>query len=518
MSLAIKNLPTIDTNRDPLSVKHLLQSIDYNFSELYIDKFWDSIQGDKWIYINDDMLKWIGYNTIDTEMKRLYTKLLKDNFNEPNDYKQMNTKEFSMSDLTDIGTAEINPHNKTKHLVVSPDCFKESLMLLRTEKSKEIRKYYIEVEKIFRFYLQYQTKYQELKNLETIKQLELEKGKNINLTANAIDYNQLMKKEYLYIATNARYASQNNFKIGKTIDLKQRLSAYNTGHNKNEPYYYVFISEPTYYAKSIEYIIKHILTKFRNSDTNELYIARYEFLEKIVGRIFKNYDDSVDYYNKCIQEEMELIGTVQTVPKNIWKEEEETKEEPEVVEHNDKQETIEYVDDNKEYPFIRFKTDADGTNYKCGRCELIFHRLDGLKNHLRRKNKCYENDKEAKIEAIKNSDTPTTLYYNDNKEYPYYETYSADKEKITYNCGRCAYNTTTKRSLGTHFDRIFKCFNVKKYSNDKIEVEYIDNKKDYAYYRYLDNGIMQFHCNHCDYESNIMRNLNRHFQRKNTCY
>ena len=60
---------------------------------------------------------------------------------------------------------EVNTHNKTKHLIVSPDSFKQSLMIVKTNKAKEIRKYYTELEKIFKFYLQYQSKYQELKEL-----------------------------------------------------------------------------------------------------------------------------------------------------------------------------------------------------------------------------------------------------------------------------------------------------------------------------------------------------------------
>jgi hypothetical protein len=48
-------------------------------------------------------------------------------------------------------------------------------MLLKTNKSKEIKKYYIELERIFKFYLDYQNQYknQELENKDNIiEQLE----------------------------------------------------------------------------------------------------------------------------------------------------------------------------------------------------------------------------------------------------------------------------------------------------------------------------------------------------------
>jgi len=34
-----------------------------------------------------------------------------------------------------------------KNIILSPDCFQESLMLLKTEKSKQIKKSYIELKK-----------------------------------------------------------------------------------------------------------------------------------------------------------------------------------------------------------------------------------------------------------------------------------------------------------------------------------------------------------------------------------
>ena len=46
-----------------------------------------------------------------------------------------------------------NQHNRAMHIIVSPDCFKESLMLMNTKRAKQIRKYYIQLEKIFKEYM-----------------------------------------------------------------------------------------------------------------------------------------------------------------------------------------------------------------------------------------------------------------------------------------------------------------------------------------------------------------------------
>ena len=137
MSLTIGNLTSIiNTNEELLSVKELLNKLEYNYNELYVDKFWDNIENDKWIYIDLNMLIWMGYNSEeDKNNKQNYIKILKENFEIDIDYKLLNTTSFnnSLSMLkVHLENIEINNHNKTKHLIISPDCFKQSLMILRT--------------------------------------------------------------------------------------------------------------------------------------------------------------------------------------------------------------------------------------------------------------------------------------------------------------------------------------------------------------------------------------------------
>ena len=74
MSLTIGNLTSIiNTNEELLSVKELLNKLEYNYNELYVDKFWDNIENDKWIYIDSEMLKYIGYSEVDINAsKRCY--------------------------------------------------------------------------------------------------------------------------------------------------------------------------------------------------------------------------------------------------------------------------------------------------------------------------------------------------------------------------------------------------------------------------------------------------------------
>ncbi len=78
----------INIHNAMLTVKELLILINYNFNDLYIDKFWDNIENDIWIYIDNETLKWIGYNSTDLyKDKEKYIKLLYKNFIKENDFK-----------------------------------------------------------------------------------------------------------------------------------------------------------------------------------------------------------------------------------------------------------------------------------------------------------------------------------------------------------------------------------------------------------------------------------------------
>ena len=84
MNLQIEKINNIiDINGPILTIQELLNKINYEFNSLYIDKFWDNITDDNWIYINYDMIKWIGYSEIDIQSsKRTYSLLIKSNFEE----------------------------------------------------------------------------------------------------------------------------------------------------------------------------------------------------------------------------------------------------------------------------------------------------------------------------------------------------------------------------------------------------------------------------------------------------
>lgn len=223
----------INVNENLLTVTELLEKINYPYNKLYLDKFWDCITDEKWLYINSEMLIWMGYSKNEIKKGKLsYSKLLDSNFDETVDYKMINNKEFknnAKSLSKDLENVEL--HNKTKHLMISPDCFKQSLMLLKTDKAKEIRSYYIALEKIFKLYLEYQNEYklqyQVHQNLKIQNELS-NINRNTKLEKHKYLVDKFKNKRCVYIIEIKEGVY---IKIGSTQDIYNRLSAMNTAYS-----------------------------------------------------------------------------------------------------------------------------------------------------------------------------------------------------------------------------------------------------------------------------------------------
>jgi len=215
----------ININKPLLTIKELLNNLNYQYNDIYLDKFWQNIKDDIWIYIDDNMLKYIGYNSNELwKEKQNYLNLVKRNFDEDIDFKYINSKEFKIFLSTHevpIENNEYNEHNKVKHLIVSPDCFKQSLMLLQTPKSKEIKKYYIELERIFKFYLEYQNEYRKAELENKNKELEnkdLESKKKVEITLR-----DSFNKRCIVYLIKVKIDDGIIYKFGYTDDIVTRL-------------------------------------------------------------------------------------------------------------------------------------------------------------------------------------------------------------------------------------------------------------------------------------------------------
>jgi phage anti-repressor protein len=109
----------------------------------------------------------MGYTRIDTVQKHI-----KRNFDEDTDYKILKNKEYikflekdekikgrHMAELKSyLPKPTEGPAARSKrHLIVMPDAFRSLCMMINTNKGKQIRKYYITLEKLIKAYNLYQT-------------------------------------------------------------------------------------------------------------------------------------------------------------------------------------------------------------------------------------------------------------------------------------------------------------------------------------------------------------------------
>lgn len=98
---------------------------------------WNDIDYDNWIYINENLLNWIGIS------KKKFIKELKENYKINKNYKEYNNSEFKQLYIT----TGITTNNRSKHLIIQPKVFKMLLMILETNIGSKVRDYYIDIQK-----------------------------------------------------------------------------------------------------------------------------------------------------------------------------------------------------------------------------------------------------------------------------------------------------------------------------------------------------------------------------------
>jgi len=273
-----------------LSITDLLYIINYDLNKLYIDKFWNNIESEDWIYLDEELIQWFGYKE-NYKGKEKIVKFLKNEFEINEDYKILSNDEFLLSNFHSPVAGEWNYGNVTKHILMNSDCFKNICMLVGTNKSKDIRQYFIEVEKIFKFYIKYTLEF---------KNHELEKSKLIKNVY--INKSNLLINSKLYLITNHFKAKENIFKFGSTINEKTRKATYNTGHVEADEFFYVAVYD-CYDASYLEKYIARLLINFKIPNENEMYQLHFNALDNIIKLAIKNNTNTLESINIFLTEE-----------------------------------------------------------------------------------------------------------------------------------------------------------------------------------------------------------------------
>jgi len=334
--------------------------IEYSKIEMkreWVNEFWKFINGSKFIPLNEKRTDMMGYKK-SKDMYKDIVKKIKENFIEGEDYQECrydlkecdedifrkktlkpstkNGKKSANSTDAIRGKASngIAPYGSDKGgrpkklYEVTPDCFKNMLMMANTSKAKEIRKYFLGVEKLFHIYSEYvsqwkmfqqhetQIKYYEKKEkLIKEQQTKKEKELKIKIEEQSKELNSIHKhneellefklfkeqNQLVYITTTKQYAKQGLFKVGKTkLTTKQRNSSLNTSRVAGDEV--ITLKEfKTYDAGLLEKTIHTLLNSLRPVKNREFFMCPYNLLVDIISNVAENNEMNFDLANNIIR-------------------------------------------------------------------------------------------------------------------------------------------------------------------------------------------------------------------------
>ena len=141
--------------------------------------------------------------------------------------------------------------------LLSPYAFK--LCLIRSQNTKEYAKHFLNIEKLFFMYYQYQCEYEKLqykKEIEKLKNMEHIKKYSRQKAIERIE-NDLDNKNKLECVYFIKEGNDDIFKIGYTCNLIERLETLQVGNSRNLSVYKTIIcNSASFYEKFIHHKIQ----------------------------------------------------------------------------------------------------------------------------------------------------------------------------------------------------------------------------------------------------------------------
>jgi phage anti-repressor protein len=298
-----------------LTVTEFVRVAEFPIDQLYVDRFWSSIEDGRWLYLSTELINWMGYKGILKKQKERCMLLLESNFEIDNDYIILNNKEYSESLSRDSDTKMpkldmSNGKNNTKHILVTPNTFREMAIYANTKRSKQIGKYYIAVEKLLKDYTKYQNQYQlairdkntalQLADMESKMQEMTIFHKGTQDTYETVVKNLRLKdkQDNIYIMTTVSYAKQRLFKIGRAKNIQKRLSSLNTSR-VGEDLIYVAYSAICHDASEIERLLHKTLTDLNHE--KEWFRCNFHALCDLTEYACNHYNTFTEYYHNIIK-------------------------------------------------------------------------------------------------------------------------------------------------------------------------------------------------------------------------
>ncbi|ARF11875.1 hypothetical protein Klosneuvirus_3_10 [Klosneuvirus KNV1] len=194
----------------------------------------------KWLEIRKDHLK----------------KVLIGNFEK--DYDYIITKK-QKKQITGVGLT-------TYHDIrITPNCFKELCMISSTTKAKDVRKYFIEMERLIKTYYKSITEdmHKQIGLLQTNQKPKLD-----------------IKGGIIYVL-KAQNSDVTLYKLGKTKNIKDRIKNYNTGNaNDVEPIFIMKVND----VNAVENCVKNACKQYQYRKYKEVYQIDIDVLKEVMSK------------------------------------------------------------------------------------------------------------------------------------------------------------------------------------------------------------------------------------------
>ena len=233
----------------------------------------------------ENVFKMIGFANKGNAMKTIQS-----NFTEGEDYKKLLFRmEKQVKNGKDLGGAGLNKED----VMLNVDTFKNLCMLAKTERGKQIRKYYVKLENVYNELVKEEIGQKQLEIQKQKELLEKEKQTADKLLEEKDRYIAQLKQQeavsHLYIAHNP--VIKNLHKIGiftstKTNDVFVRQE----NHKSSNPHFEYLFTYETKNAKMIEDLVKLLLKHFKVSKP-EWFAISYERMKQVVDFAIMVYDN-----------------------------------------------------------------------------------------------------------------------------------------------------------------------------------------------------------------------------------
>ena len=150
---------------------------------------------------------------------------------------------------------------RAEKIMITPDCCKSLCMLSQTEKAKEVRQYFIEIEK-------------------TMRKYHNEIEENLKKKIGILKTNQKPKLDIkggiIYIL-KALNTDETLYKIGKTENIKNRMKNYNSGNGDTiEPLFILEVKD----IYAVETCLKGLLKQYQYRKYKEVYEVDLDIIKR----------------------------------------------------------------------------------------------------------------------------------------------------------------------------------------------------------------------------------------------